>query len=154
MKKVLIIYFSLTGTTQKMAEYIAEGVRFSDAIADAKGISDIVTADNLKGYDGYILGAPTVSLDVPEPMKAFLDFDWIPNLSGKLGGAFGPYRHEVSYAPGAKAAEILYETLQSTLAMVPFELGPLRLKESIVNSTEGLRACQAYGKAFGEKLNR
>ena len=28
MGKVLIVYYSRTGKTQKMAEYIAEGVRF------------------------------------------------------------------------------------------------------------------------------
>jgi len=29
MKKVLVAYFSLSGKTEKMAEYVAEGVRFS-----------------------------------------------------------------------------------------------------------------------------
>ena len=136
-----------------MANYIAEGIRFTGNLADTKPISKIISAYDLNGYDGYIFGAPTISLNVPEPMKVFLALAKRAKLKGKLGGAFGPYRHEVAYAPGGKAAEILFDTLECALEMEPFELGPLRLKEVLVNDIEGLRACQAYGKAFGENLN-
>jgi flavodoxin len=152
MAKVLVVYYSQTGMTEKMASYIAEGIRFTGNLADTEPISKIIGADDLKGYDGYIFGAPTISLDVPEPMKAFLNLAKSATLKGKLGGAFGPYRHEVAYAPGGKAAEILFDTLENALEMEPFELGPLRLKEAMVDDIEGLRACQAYGKAFGEEL--
>lgn len=72
MKKVLVAYFSATGKTEKMAEYIAEGVRFSGQGAVVKKIGDIKDAAELAGYDGYIFGSPTYSLDVPEPVKAYL----------------------------------------------------------------------------------
>jgi hypothetical protein len=36
--------------------------------------------------------------------------------------------------------------------MQPFELGSFKLKEAIVETAEGARACQDYGKVFGEKL--
>ncbi len=49
MKKVLILYFSLTGNTEMMAQYIAEGVRFSGQEAIVKKISDIKKADDLTG---------------------------------------------------------------------------------------------------------
>ena len=71
MKKVLIAYSSLTGVTEKMAEYIAEGVRFSGRQVIIKKLSDIKNADDLAGYDGYIFGSPTFSLDVPESVKTF-----------------------------------------------------------------------------------
>ena len=150
--KVLVVYYSQSGMTEKMANYIAEGIRFTGNLADTKPISKIFGADGLNGYDGYIFGTPTISLDVPEPMKAFLNLAKSAELKGKLGGAFGPYRHEVSYAPGGKAAEILFDTLECAFEMEPFELGPLRLKEVMVNNAEGLRACQTYGRAFGEEL--
>ena len=72
MTKVLIAYFSLTGKTEKMAEYIAEGVRFSGKQAVTKKISDIKTPNDLAGYDGYIFGSPTYHRDMAEPMKTFL----------------------------------------------------------------------------------
>jgi hypothetical protein len=34
------------------------------------------------------------------------------------------------------------------------DLGPFALKEDIVQDSEGLRACQDYGKAIGEKLSK
>ena len=45
MKKVLVAYFSVTGTTESMAQYIAEGVRFSGCEAVVKNISAIKEAN-------------------------------------------------------------------------------------------------------------
>ena len=36
--------------------------------------------------------------------------------------------------------------------MTRFELGPLVLKENVVDSTEGMRACQQYGEEFARRL--
>ena len=146
MKKVLIAYFSLTGKTETMAQYVAEGVRFSGHEAVVKKMSDIKNADNLAEYDGYIFGSPTYYLDAPEPVKTFLFLGRKAGLEGKLGGAFGSYTHDGN-APG-----IVLDTLQHVYGMEPIELGPFNLKESLVETTDGMRACQAYGRAFGEKL--
>ena len=58
MKKVLISYFSRTGKTQQMAEYIAEGLRITGHDVDVKKISEIKSEKELSGYDGYLFGAP------------------------------------------------------------------------------------------------
>ena len=39
MKKVLVAYVSRTGKTEKMAEYIAEGIRFSGNEAELNKIA-------------------------------------------------------------------------------------------------------------------
>ena len=93
MKRILIAYFSLTGKTEKMAEYMAEGVRFSGQQAVIRKISDIKSANDLAGYDGYIFGSPTYHRDMAEPMKPFLFLARKANLEGKLAGAFGSYTH-------------------------------------------------------------
>ena len=72
MKKVLIAYVSLTGRTKKMAEYIAEGVRFAGQEAIIKKTSDLKEVEDLAGYDGYIFGSPTYHRDMAGPMKNFL----------------------------------------------------------------------------------
>jgi flavodoxin len=146
MKKVLVAYFSLTGNTEKMAEYIAEGVRFSGHQAVTKKVSNIKSADGLAGYDGYIFGSPTYYRDVAEPVKTFLFLGRKANLNGKLGGAFGSYTHDGS------APAIIFDTMQYVFKMEPFELGPFNLKEEILGKSEGLHACQDYGRVFGEKL--
>jgi flavodoxin len=93
MKKVLIVYFSLTGKTEKMAEYIAEGVRLGGQWSVSRKVSDINAANDLAGYDGYIFGSPTYHRDMADPMKTFLFLVRKANLEGKLAGAFGSYTH-------------------------------------------------------------
>jgi flavodoxin len=146
MKKVLIAYFSLTGKTEKMAEYIAEGVRFGGKQAFVKKISDVMTANDLAGYDGYIFGSPTYHRDMPEPMKTFLFLARKASLEGKMAGAFGSYTHS------GDAPAVILDTMQYVYKMQVSELGSFKLKEAIVETTEGMRSCQDYGKIFGEKL--
>jgi flavodoxin len=154
MKRVLIVYFSHSGETEKTAGYIAEGIRFTGNEVVVKPISEIRTSADLNGFDGYIFGSPTYNLDVPAPMKAFLKIAGQAILRGKPAGAFGTYRHEVGYAPGGEAAAIILQTMEKDFGMMLFELGALKLKEDVVEETEGMRASQAYGKVFGEKLGR
>lgn len=146
MKKVLVAYFSLTGNTEIMARNIAEGVRSSGNQAVVRNMSHIKSADDVAGYDGYIFGSPTYYLDAPEPVKTFLFLSRSADLKGKLGGAFGSYMYD------GKATKIILETMQYVYNMEPFELGALNLKTPLVETTDGMRACQAYGRAFSEKL--
>lgn len=73
-------------------------------------------------------------------------------IEGKLGGAFGSYTHDVSYKHDAHAPAIIFDSLQRVCKMEPFELGPFNLKEEVVETSEGMKACQDYGRVFGEKL--
>jgi flavodoxin len=146
MKRVLIAYFSLTGKTEKMAEYIAEGVRFSGQQAEPKKISAIKNASDFAQYDGYIFGCPTYHRDMAEPMKTFLFLAKKGDLKGKLAGAFGSYTHS------GDVPAIIFDTMQYVYKMEPFELGSFNLLEAVVETTEGMRACQDYGRVFGEKL--
>jgi flavodoxin len=152
MKKVLIAYFSASGTTEKMAAYIAEGVRFSGQEAVTRRIGDIKAGAEVAGYDGYIFGSPTYSLDVPKPVKTFLLMVEKAGLEGKMGGAFGPYTHDVAYKHDTYAPAIIFDTMQRVGKMKPFELGPFTLREDLVETSEGMETCQDYGRVFGEKL--
>jgi flavorubredoxin len=146
LKKVLIAYFSLTGKTEHMAEYIAEGIRFSGHTAVTKKLSDIKTAGDLDGYDGYIFGSPTYHRDMAEPVKTFLFLARKAVLGDKLAGAFGSYTHS------GDAPALILDTMQYVFKMQPVQLGSFNLKEALVDTREGMRACQDYGKVFGEKL--
>jgi flavodoxin len=152
MKKVLIAYFSATGVTARMAEYIAEGVRFSGQQTVVKKMADIKAPAEAAGYDGYIIGSPTYSQDAPGPVKRFLDMVGKKALEGKMGGAFGSYRHDVGYQHDTYAPVLIYETLQNEYKMKPFELGGFALKEDVAGTGEGLKACQDYGRVFGKNL--
>jgi flavodoxin len=152
MKKVLVAFFSLSGKTEAMAGFVGEGVRFSGNQADVKSVSDFKGAGDLAGYGGFIFGCPTYFQDIPEPMKRFLFLCRQADLQGKLAGAFGSYTHEVGYGQGGNAAVMVFDTMRFVYKMEPFELGPLKLREAILETIEGPRACQDYGKVFGERL--
>lgn len=152
MKKVLVAYFSATGKTGEMADYIAEGVRFNGHQAVVKEIQDIKDVSDLAGYDGYIIGSPTFSQDVPDPMRYFLDLIPRAKMAGKLSGAFGAYHHDAGYNHDSFAPALILSALQKEHRMKQFELGPLNLQDDKVETSEGTQACQDYGRVFGEKL--
>lgn len=83
---ILIVYYSLTGNTEQMATGVVEGVqRDSSAVAILKKIDEVTSAD-LDSADGIILGSPTYSGNIANPMKEFIDNTGF--WGGKVGGAF------------------------------------------------------------------
>jgi flavodoxin len=146
MKKVLIAYYSRTGNTDIMAEYIAEGVRLSGNAVELKKIMAIKSEQDLEGYDGYIFGCPTYHKNITENFKTFLFMAQKAGLRGKAGGAFGSSTHS-GEAPG-----IIFDTMEFVFSMRMTALGPLNLKESTLDSDQSMKACQDYGRALGAML--
>lgn len=146
MARVMIAYASLTGNTEKMAQYIAEGIRISGCEVVIKNISGIKEASVLEGFSGYIFGSPTFHRDMADNMKNFLFLAKKVNLEGKLAGAFGSYTHS------GDAPNLILETMQYVYKMEPFKLSSFNLKESLIDTSDGVHACQDYGKNFGKEL--
>ncbi len=144
MGKVLIAYYSRSGHTESMANYIAEGVRIKGCEAEVKPISEIKNEKDLEGYDAYILGCPTYHRDMTANMKSFLFLCGKVNLEGKPGGAFGSYTHS-----GDAPLEI-YETMEYVFKMNVTSLGSFRLKEADIDNN--IKSCQDYGGAICEML--
>ncbi len=147
MKKVLVAYSSRTQKTETMANYIAEGLRMSACQVDVKPISAIDNEEDITGYDSYVFGCPTYHKDMTGGMKQFLFKAEKAQLVGKFGGAFGSHTHSGESAP------MIYDTMLHVFKMDMTDLGPLNLTEAKVLSDEGVKACQAYGKALSEQFN-
>jgi len=79
-------------------------------------------------------------------MKTFLFMAKKANLEGKLAGAFGSYTHS------GDAPAFIMETMEYVFKMEHFELGSFNLKEAVIDTPEGIKACQDYGRTFGQKL--
>ncbi|MDD9300947.1 MAG: flavodoxin domain-containing protein [Desulfobacter sp.] len=146
MKKVLIAYTSRTGTTQTMADYLAEGIRMGGGEVTASKISQLKSEKEVSGYDACLFGCPTYHKDMTGGMKQFLFVAERANLTGKIGGAFGSHTHSGESAP------MIYETMQHVFKMDVTELGPLNLTEDMMKTDEGAKACQQYAKALVENL--
>jgi flavodoxin len=146
MKKVLIAYVSRTGVTEKMANYLAEGVRMGGHEAELMKTSSIKDEKELSGFDGFIFGCPTYHKDITSGMKQFLFLAEKANLTGKIAGAFGSHTHSGESAP------MIFDTMQHVFKMDTVDLGPLNLTEAMMETDEGKKACQQYGKALTEKF--
>ena len=89
MAKVLIVYYSRSGNTKKMAEHVAEGARTAGGEVTLKRVED-TSVDELQAADAVILGSPTYYGHSSGPMRTFLDksVKYHGRLAGKVGGAF------------------------------------------------------------------
>jgi NAD(P)H dehydrogenase (quinone) len=88
--KVLIVYDSRTGNTEKMAEAVAKGAKTVEgAEVSIIGI-ERAKLDDLVGADAIILGSPTYYGNMSGKMKEFIDksYNVHGELKGKVGGAF------------------------------------------------------------------
>lgn len=91
MAKVLIIYWSGTGNTEKMAELIAQGAQSVGAQVDMNNVA-LATPDMIDNYDIIALGSPSMGVEVIEEdeMEPFVE-DIKDKVSGKKLALFGSY---------------------------------------------------------------
>lgn len=89
MAKILIIYYSRTGNTEKMAQFVAEGAREEKADVELKKAEEAAPEDLLKA-DGIIMGSPTYYGLPASQVIALLDASvkYHGRLENKVGGAF------------------------------------------------------------------
>jgi NAD(P)H dehydrogenase (quinone) len=104
MTKILIIYYSRYGNTEKMANYIARGVESVGAEAIVRTVPDVstvcekvadtipdsgapyATVDDLEQCDGLALGSPTHFGNMSAALKYFIDNSSKAWFSGSLRG--------------------------------------------------------------------
>ncbi len=89
LAKILICYYSRSGHTKEMAYLIQKGAMEAGAEVDTKDVKE-VKVDDLKLYDGIVLGSPTYYGLMAAPIKDLLDRSnkLHGKLQDKVGGAF------------------------------------------------------------------
>ena len=89
MAKVLIVYYTRSGNTEKMARLVAEGAKAAGADVVLKTVEKTEVEELLEA-DGIILGSPTYYGHSSGRMRTFLDESvrYHGELAGKAGGAF------------------------------------------------------------------
>lgn len=89
MNKVLIVYYSRSGNTRKLAEAVAAGVKQAGGACDCRPVHR-VKVDDLPRYRALILGSPTYYGQMAAQIKKFIDrsVKLHGRLAGMVGGAF------------------------------------------------------------------
>jgi len=89
--RILVVYYSRHGTTEKMAEGVAEGARRVPGVEVVVKTVLETTKDDLAAADGILLGCPTFFANLPGAMKTAMDdwnWKWKVDFTDKVGGAF------------------------------------------------------------------
>lgn len=91
MSEVIVAFWTGTGNTAEMAEYVAEGIREGGAEAKVVSVDDISAAD-LKDAAAFALGCPSMGVEQLEEstMEPFVE-EVCGFASGKTIGLFGSY---------------------------------------------------------------
>jgi len=143
MLKVLIIYYSQTGNTEKMARAVEEGAK--SVVGIDVELKYFVRPEELTEADAIILGMPTYYHDIGMDMKNLLEgaAKQEINLKGKVGAAFG------SYGWSGEAPNMLLEIMKNRFEMDIVEPA-VRIKYN--PDKKGLEECRKLGKTVGEKI--
>ncbi|GGA28174.1 flavodoxin [Paenibacillus physcomitrellae] len=146
MSKILIVYASLTGNTEEIAELIAEGIKDAGSEAVLKMVDECNAAE-LLNYDAFILGAytwgdgelPDEFLDFAEEMEEI-------DLNGKAAAVFGS--GDTGYRIYCGAVDTLEEKLKAWDVSVLQE--GLKIEYGPSQTEKG--GCRDFGRAFVQSL--
>jgi flavodoxin I len=143
MRKVLVIYYSRSGNTEKMAKAVAEGAKSNQNIA--VDLSYHIEPEELANYDAILVGTPTFHNQMPIDFKNLFEEASTKkiDLKNKIGSAFG------SYGWSGEATQAVIEILKK------FEMQviepPIRAKYNPDQKT--LDACIDLGKKVANQLS-
>jgi len=85
--RVLVVYHTLTGNTEQLAEAVAEGARrVAGAAVILKTVEEVESVD-LEWCDALVVGSPTYWGSIATPVKEFIDNQGV-FMGDKVGGAF------------------------------------------------------------------
>jgi NAD(P)H dehydrogenase (quinone) len=85
--KILVIYYSKTGNTKKLAKEIVKGVKEVEGVKCQLKSTSEVTKEDFVSSDGIIAGSPVYFGTMAAEMKEV--FDKFVDERGKMGGKIG-----------------------------------------------------------------
>lgn len=152
--KVLILYDSKTGNTEKMAGAIAEGAKEAGAEVTVKKIGEPFPLNLLEENDGVIFGSPTRYADATNEMKDFLQHveSFVKlgkmKMKGRKAAVFGSY--------GYDGAWVMEERLKGYVEALGYKVAPkvcVKVDYEIkTRQKETLAECKTWGKDFAKTL--
>jgi NAD(P)H dehydrogenase (quinone) len=162
MTKMLVLYYSSYGHTEKMALAAAEGARSAGADVSLKRVPELVPQElakssyykmeqegdiadpmELANYDGIIFATPTRFGMMAAQMKNFLDMTGGLWFSGALEGRVGTVMVSTASQHGGAEATIL--SFQTVLLHHGMVITGLPYSYGAQNGSEEVKGCSPYG---------
>ncbi len=145
MRKILVLYYSRTGNTEKMAKAVGEGARMAGN-AQVE-LNYFVEADELSGFDAILVGTPTYHHDMPIDIKMLFEEAAARNvqLKGRPAAAFG------SCGWSGEAPKLVVEIMKNKFQM---DVARTPMLAKYEPDTAVLEECRQLGKQVAESLNR
>jgi NAD(P)H dehydrogenase (quinone) len=150
-KKVLVLCYSRSGHTKKMAKAIAEAMK-SGAIDVT--VEDVEKFDisSLPNYDGIVLGSPTYFSNVAWQVKKVIDESIVHyggrKLKGKVAGIFTSAGTSTNGKDCLKMLEValgLHHGMKVVRGLI---------RTDAENDKEVEKRCQEYGKRLAEEIEK
>ena len=160
MVKILILYDSQTGNTEKVAKAVAEGAGSVKGVkVEVKKIGDSFPLTLLSEVDGVAFGSPSIYADITKNMKDFLEHieSYVIDVArlralkikikGQKAAVFGTYGFDGAFVVEERlkirVKMLGYTVQEKTLQMIDFE---------VKTNPRTLGECRDWGKAFAESL--
>ncbi len=150
-KKVLILYYSGSGNTQKMAKAIAEAMNSSaiNVTVEDVGKFDISLLPN---YDSIILGSPTYFSNMAWQVKKVIDESIVHYRGGKLKGKVAGIFASAGTSSNGKDCLKMLEVASGFHHGMKVVEGILRVDGEDDKEVE--KRCEEYGKKLVEETEK
>lgn len=161
MKRLAIIWHSMTGGSKALAEAAAQGASGTDDIETSLLHADAATPETLLDADGYIFAFPENLAAISGVMKAFFDRAYYPCL-GRIEGrpyallvcagsdGSNAFRQAERIATGWRLKKVADPLIVCTHAQTPEAiLAPKQIAQADLRKAGELGAAMAEGLALG-----
>jgi NAD(P)H dehydrogenase (quinone) len=151
-KKVLVLYYSGSGNTKKMAKAIAEAMKSSTMRVTVEDVGKF-DISLLPKYDGIVLGSPTYFSNVAWQVKKVIDESIVHYSGGKLKGKVaGIFTSAGTSRDGKYCLKMLQIALGFHHGMKV--VGGILRVDGAETDKEVEKRCQEYGKKLVKEIGR
>ena len=150
-KTLLIVYYSNTGKTEKMATNIARGAETAGVNAVLKKVENC-TLNDLAEADGIAVGSPTYYSNIAWQIKRLMDetiLSFYTNGHSLRDKVCGCFTSTGSYSDGKECLRMLELAFGGALKM---KIVPGLILESKDADEGNLSSCYEYGQKLGREI--
>ncbi len=148
MTNIVLIFASMSGNTEMMAEAVVKGIQEAGEEVKVIDVMNGAFAKGLLDFDGILLGSYTWGDgELPDDFLEFYEEMEGIDLTGKKAAVFGS--GDTGYYDFCAAVDILTEKLKERGA----DVMPEGLKVDLTPGEEEEEACKTLGKKFVAFLN-